>query len=351
MFEYPEVIEQSKKNLDMITKDTTAIRLLWEHIKEIDATFESWKKERWENVNGQDMADEVKALNKKLTQLPNLDRKSNVFMGIAADIKYWNIFLPLIQELKNEAMDSEDDRHWNKMRKLLENDFKIDNDTPLNLFWEFQIFSNKYKEQVEEIAEQAKQERKIETNLIKIEALWKTVEWQKVPLELKDCTINTLKMDEDSVEQLEEHQLLIQNIASSKFMAYFEEKVTIYQKGLSLVSDTVADLAEIQKTWSFLINLFIYSEEVKKELPDESEEFVHIDKEVRQILKDADTYTNIFEFSTHEDPENGKTAWKKMEKIFKELAKCQKGLNDFLASKRKVFPRFYFLTMDELLDV
>lgn len=237
------------------------------------------------------------------------------------------------------------------MRKLLENDFKIDNDTPLNLFWEFQIFSNKYKEQVEEIAEQAKQERKIETNLIKIEALWKTVEWQKVPLELKDCTINTLKMDEDSVEQLEEHQLLIQNIASSKFMAYFEEKVTIYQKGLSLVSDTVADLAEIQKTWSFLINLFIYSEEVKKELPDESEEFVHIDKEVRQILKDADTYTNIFEFSTHEDPENGKTAWKKMEKIFKELAKCQKGLNDFLASKRKVFPRFYFLTMDELLDV
>jgi len=35
MFEYPDVIEQSKKNLDMITKDTTSIKNLWEHIKKI----------------------------------------------------------------------------------------------------------------------------------------------------------------------------------------------------------------------------------------------------------------------------------------------------------------------------
>jgi dynein heavy chain len=34
--------------------------------------------------------------------------------------------------------------------------------------------------------------------------------------------------------------------------------------------------------------LFIYSEEVKKELPKESERFVGIDKEVKLILRDGE---------------------------------------------------------------
>jgi dynein heavy chain len=37
-----------------------------------------------------------------------------------------------------------------------------------------------------------------------------------------------------------------------------------------------------------LENLFIHSEEVKKELPRESERFVDIDKEVKHILKDGE---------------------------------------------------------------
>jgi len=40
-----------------------------------------------------------------------------------------------------------------------------------------------------------------------------------------------------------------------------------------------------------------------------------------------------------------------LEDLFKKLNECQKGLNDFIAKKRKVFPRFYFLTMEELLDI
>jgi dynein heavy chain len=39
---------------------------------------------------------------------------------------------------------------------------------------------------------------------------------------------------------------------------------------------------------TFLENLFIGSEEVKKELPRESEKFVDIDKEVKGILKDGE---------------------------------------------------------------
>jgi len=60
-------------------------------------------------------------------------------------------------------------------------------------------------------------------------------------------------------------------------------------------------LAEVQRSWTFLENLFIYSEEVKKELPKESERFVGIDKEVKSILRDGEQKQKALTFCTQEN--------------------------------------------------
>ena len=50
-------------------------------------------------------------------------------------------------------------------------------------------------------------------------------------------------------------------------------------------SDVFTILQEIQRTWSYLEPLFIGSEEVKKELPEDAKRFETIDVDVKNILK------------------------------------------------------------------
>jgi len=57
----------------------------------------------------------------------------------------------------------------------------------------------------------------------------------------------------------------------SKFIGFFEKDVEKWKQDLGSLYDVIGLLTDVQKTWSFLENLFIHSEEVKKELPNESE--------------------------------------------------------------------------------
>jgi dynein heavy chain len=80
-------------------------------------------------------------------------------------------------------------------------------------------------------------------------------------------------------------------------------------------------LSEVQKTWSFLENLFIQSEEVKKELPKESEQFVGIDREMKEIMNNGCEIKNVLKFCTISG------MLKRLEKIQADLKVCEKALN------------------------
>jgi dynein heavy chain, axonemal len=132
---------------------------------------------------------------------------------------------------------------------------------------------------------------------------------------------------------------------SSRYLSTFEERCVYWQKSLAGIAEVIAVIAEVQRLWSFLENLFIGSEEVKKELPKESEKFVGIDKEVKVILKNGEQMKIAIEFC------NTKDILKRLEDVQTQLTLCEKALNDFMDGKRRAFPRFYFVATADLLDI
>ncbi len=43
--------------------------------------------------------------------------------------------------------------------------------------------------------------------------------------------------------------------------------------------------------------------------------------------------------------------YESLEKLQKELTKCEKALSEFLETKRLIYPRFYFISPVDLLDI
>ena len=54
---------------------------------------------------------------------------------------------------------------------------------------------------------------------------------------------------------------------------------------------------------------------------------------------------NILKFCTQPAIAN------RLESVQMDLQVCEKALNDFLDGKRKAFPRFYFVSVNDLLDI
>ena len=74
---------------------------------------------------------------------------------------------------------------------------------------------------------------------------------------------------------------------SSRYLSTFEDKCVYWQKALAAIAEITMLAAEVQRNWSFLENLFMSSDEVKKELPETAEKFIGIDQKVKEILRDA----------------------------------------------------------------
>lgn len=70
---------------------------------------------------------------------------------------------------------------------------------------------------------------------------------------------------------------------ANRYMNTFRDQILGWNTKLMNTADVNQIMSEIQRTWAYLESLFIHSEEVKKELPDATERFARIDKDVKSV--------------------------------------------------------------------
>ena len=72
-----------------------------------------------------------------------------------------------------------------------------------------------------------------------------------------------MRTSEELIETLEENQVVIQNMMTSKYIAFFLEEISSWQKRLSMVDQVISLWFDVQRTWSHLESIFIGSEDIR----------------------------------------------------------------------------------------
>jgi dynein heavy chain, axonemal len=269
-------------------------------------------------------------------------KKASTFALLESKLTNFKEALPLVVSLKNDAMKQ---RHWQKLMDVTGVSFDVTlKSLTLSNIFEMELY--RYSANIEEIINEAVQENKIENELLKIEAAWRNNSLSLVKYK-KDGQDRgyVLRSSDDLKLELEDNMLNLQTISGSRYVTIFIERVRRWEKSLNIVSECLDMWFTVQRKWIYLEGIFIGAEDIRMQLPEEAKKFDSIDKVYKSIMVAVSKNPNVVDSCTSDN------RLQVLTNLSERLDKCQKSLSDYLDTKRSSFPRFFFISDDELLSV
>ncbi|XP_059734281.1 dynein axonemal heavy chain 9 isoform X5 [Bos taurus] len=333
-----EVTVPDYKQLRQCRKEACRLKELWDTIGLVTSSIHAWEATRWKDIDVEAMDLECKRFARNIRNLDKEVRAWEAFTGLESTVLDTLTSLRAVAELQNPAIR---ERHWRQLMQATGVTFTMDEGTTLAHLLQLQL--HHFEDEVRGIVDRAVKELSMEKVLKELQTTWAGMEFQYEP-HPRTC-VPLLQSDEDLIEVLEDNQVQLQNLMVSKHIAFFLEDVSGWQKKLSTADAVISIWYDVQRTWSHLESIFIGSEDIRAQLPQDSKRFEGIDIDFKELAYDARKTPNVVEAT------NKPGLYEKLEDIQSRLCLCEKALVEYLDTKRLAFPRFYFLSSSDLLDI
>ncbi|KAL4687709.1 hypothetical protein H8959_019837 [Pygathrix nigripes] len=333
-----EVTVPDYKQLKACHREVHLLKELWDMIVVVNTSIEDWNTTKWKDINVEQMDIDCKKFAKDVRSLDKEVKTWDAFVGLDNTVKNMITSLRAVSELQNPAIR---ERHWQQLMQATQVKFKMSEETTLADLLQLNLHS--YEDEVRNIVDKAVKESGMEKVLKALDSTWSMMEFEHEPHPRTGTMM--LKSSEVLVETLEDNQVQLQNLMTSKYLAHFLKEVTSWQQKLSVADSVISIWFEVQRTWSHLESIFIGSEDIRAQLPEDSQRFDDIDQEFKALMEDAVKTPNVVEATSKPG------LYDKLEALKKSLAICEKALSEYLETKRLAFPRFYFVSSADLLDI
>uniref|UniRef100_A0A8C3HT11 Dynein axonemal heavy chain 1 n=1 Tax=Chrysemys picta bellii TaxID=8478 RepID=A0A8C3HT11_CHRPI len=261
-----------------------------------------------------------------------------VSVEIRGRIEEFRPYIPLIQGLRNPGMRN---RHWEMLSKEININVKPKANLTFSRCLEMKLLD--HIDSIAKIAEIAGKEFSIENALDKMESEWVSILFNIMPYKGTETFI--LKSPDEASQLLDDHIVMTQSMSFSPYKKPFEDRMNTWETKLKMTQDVLEEWLTCQRSWLYLEPIFS-SEDINRQLPVESKRYQTMDRTWRKIMKNANENREVrlWVLTWH-------VLLESLRKCNQLLDLVQKGLSEYLETKRGVFPRFYFLSDDELLEI
>ena len=325
---------------------------LWKLALDVYNTVEPYLPESWvklpvEDLNPEDIEAKFRKMKGQANTAKNtfdqlrLQKPKNLADGMLKTLENFEPWIRIIRALNTEGIKKKHlDQINAKCNEVLDGELQIELNMDITTLQTFRI--TQCTDEIEELADIASKEWSNEKLLENMEAEWKPIRFETK--EHKDTYI----LDGESVELitqvLDDHLIKTQTMKGSPYAVPFLDQIVKWEE---LIERTIYFLeywVKVQGTWRYLEPVFS-SEDLMNQMRQHGTIFREVDRVWKRLMKDVTADPSAA--SVWEIADLGgmlKNADIKLEEV-------QKGLNQYLESKQGLFPRFYFLSNEELLEI
>ncbi|XP_039301684.1 dynein heavy chain 7, axonemal-like [Solenopsis invicta] len=245
--------------------------------------------------------------------------------------------MPVILTLGNPSLKS---RHWEQVSEIVGFPIKVDQYMTLAKILDYGL--GDYVAKFDAISEAATKEGNLEKALFRMYSDWADIAFT-VNL-YRDTGTYVIASVEEIQLLLDDHLTKAQTMKNSLYIKPFEKETLEWEAKLLLLQDIMDYWLKVQATWMYLEPIFT-SPDIQQQMPEESRRFTAVDKIWRELMTIVAVNPAVMVVVN-------------IDKMLDRLKKCtyllelvQKGLAAYLEKKRLFFPRFFFLSNDELLEI
>jgi dynein heavy chain len=315
---------------------------LWEIVAQWQDLSAGWQGNEFSKVDVEGMSKLVGQFFRQIFNLTKAFPKDEVASRTKGMIEHVRDRMPVILDLGNPAMRP---RHWEKIYKAINLPWKGPssmNSTTLKMLEENGVFD--HRELCSEMSATASGEFALEQSLEQVVNAWADL-FLPVMNHRNQKDLWILGDLADIITLCEDHSVTVATMMGSRFIHGIREKVELWEKKINNSSDVIDEWYQVQRAWMYLENIFS-AEDIQQQLPSESAKFKQVDKFWKDLFRKVRQSFKMAMEAFHIPKLLDQLKWAN-----ETLDQVQKKLEAYLETKRAAFPRFYFLSNDELLSI
>ncbi|MBN3325639.1 DYH1B protein, partial [Atractosteus spatula] len=317
----------------------TLRKLLWEIQEEWDRLYRQWKDTNFDHLNVDELQKDVNRITQTIYMLEKGLPENDIVPHLKQRVMDFKLCLPIIVALRNPCLRP---RHWEDIQYKMGRSFIKEENFTLGNLLELRVFQ--YQNMIGDISSTATNEATLEVILHKVIDLWKSTDFRLISHQTDTSAVKVIASAEDVMTQLEESQVTILTLKSSRYANPIKQQIDEWERKLNLFAHTLEEWIMCQKRWLYLQPIFS-AKDIQRQLPAEAKLFLKVDQTWKDIMQRTEKRPNALKAATSPG------VLEILQASNMHLDKIQRCLEDYLETKRMVFPRFYFLSSEDLLDI